>query len=85
MTRQPHLYDDSTATIRSRQLRLFDPNAAEAGDSDLSCSVCGSYLIATDGYYACPRGHGRLLAEYSEPIDQERSGLWSDDEPLDAA
>lgn len=85
MHKQPHLYDACTATIKSRQLRLFDPNAAEAGDSDLSCSVCGSYLIATDGYLACPRGHGRLVSEYCEPCDQERSGLWFEDEPLDAA
>lgn len=79
MTRQPHLYDDIMAEVRSYQMRLFDPNAAEAGDSDLSCSVCGSYLVQTaSGYLCCPRGHGRLLADCTD----DRCGSWF--EPDDA-
>lgn len=87
MTRQPHLYDDCTATVRSTQLHLFDPRDWRAGDCDLSCDVCGAYLLATDdGYYACPHGHGRLRSAYEEVGDAERSGLWfEDDSPLDAA
>lgn len=74
MTRQPHLYDDATATVTSRQARLFDPNAAEAGDSALTCCTCGRAMVRTEsGFLCCPAGHGKLLDEGAtgEPDDQD--------------
>lgn len=78
MTHQPHLWDDSTATITSTQAKLFDPNDVAAGDTDLSCSECGRLLVRTgSGYLVCPLGHGRLLEELG---DAERSSAWFEDD-----
>jgi hypothetical protein len=73
MTHQRHLYDSATATIRSRQPTLFDPNAVEAGDSALTCCTCGRPLVRTEsGYLCCSAGHGRLIDEsVTEPDEDE--------------
>lgn len=83
MTKQPDLFAKMFARVRSRQLRLFDPEAVEAGDSDLACVECGRLLVRTEsGYLCCPAGHGRLLVEVD---DRDRNGSWFDDDPPDAA
>jgi hypothetical protein len=72
MTQQPHLWDTSTATITSRQPRLFDPNAVEAGDTPLVCCTCGRPMVRTEsGYLCCPAGHGKLIAEEVEDGDPD--------------
>src|SRR5262245_40094798 len=72
MTHQRHLYDRATATIRSRQATLFDPHAAEAGDSALTCCECGRLLVRIEsGYLCCPAGHGRLIGEGSTEPEQD--------------
>ena len=72
MTRQPDLFFPMLARVRSAQPRLFDPNAAEAGDCGLACGECGAHLVRTaSGYLACPHGHGRLIAEVD---DRDRCG-----------
>lgn len=74
MTYQPHLYDDLTATVTSRQGRLFDPQDVAAGDSHLTCCTCGRPMVRTgSGYLCCPKGCGRLLEEIG---DAEKSGAW---------
>lgn len=70
MTIQRHLYDDSTATIRSGRPGLFDACSVVAG---LTCEECGEHLIETDEYLCCPNGHGKLH------LDPERCGKWFDD------
>jgi hypothetical protein len=66
------LYDSATATVRSRQATLFDPNAVEAGDSALTCCTCGRQMVRTEsGYLCCPVGHGRLIDEGVIEPDQD--------------
>jgi hypothetical protein len=63
------LYDDSTATVISRQTTLFDPNDVTAGDSHLTC---GRPMVRTEsGYLCCPAGHGRLIDEGIPEPDQD--------------
>ena len=74
MTRQPHLYDDATATVTSRQATLFDPNDVAAGDSALTCCTCGRPMVRTEsGFLCCPAGHGKLIGEGAtgEPDDPD--------------
>ncbi len=73
MTRQPDLFSPMLARVTCRQPRLFDPNDVRAGDSDLSCQVCGAFLVRTDSFLCCPNGHGRLICEAE---DAERCGSW---------
>src|SRR5262249_27499642 len=74
VTRQPHFYDDTTATITSRQATLFDPNDVAAGDSLLTCCTCGRPMVRTaSDYLCCPAGHGKLIDERAtEPDDEEQ-------------
>jgi hypothetical protein len=60
-TTQGDLFRPMCATTRGRQAVLFDQAAAADADSDLGCSVCGRFLVRTDGYLCCPMGHGRLI------------------------
>lgn len=68
MTKQRHLYDESTATIRGRQGDLFDGQPVYVG---LACDACGRELVETEsGYACCPAGHGKLLTVAGdEPAD----------------
>lgn len=76
MTRQPHLFDDCTATITTTQPGLFNPNAVEAGDSASTCRNCGRPMLRTEsGFLCCPVGHGKLIDERGnepEPEDWPR-------------
>ena len=87
MTRQPHLYDDSTATVTSRQATLFNPNNAAAGDSPLTCCTCGRPMVRTEsGYLCCPAGHGKLIDEGATAGDVDQDdGDHADDWPDVAA
>lgn len=68
MTRQPHLFDASTATVRTRQGQLFEDGRRESG---LSCE-CGEPLVRTQGgFWCCPRGHGRLHELANDPARWE--------------
>lgn len=65
MTRQPHLFDPVTATIRGGRPGLFDAQPVVA--RGVTCD-CGADLIETESYLICPRCLGRLVP------DTERSG-----------
>jgi hypothetical protein len=74
VTRQPHLYDDATATLTSRQATLFDANDAAACDSALTCCTCDRPMVRTEsGFLCCPTGHGKLIDKGAtgEPDDQD--------------
>lgn len=67
-SKQLHLYDASTATVRSKQLTLWSEDDYQY--TGLSCATCGRRMVRTpSGYVACPAGHGRLLAETDCPDD----------------
>lgn len=73
---QRDLFLPMCARIDGRQGRLFDEAAAVDADSDLTCAECGCQLVRTDGYLACPKGHGRLVEIAPDPI-----GSWFDTDP----
>lgn len=68
MHKQPDLFSPSLATVHASQPSLFDPNAVEAGDTNLACVQCGRLLVRTgSGYLCCPCGCGKLLEERTDP------------------
>jgi hypothetical protein len=69
------LYDDSTATVTSREATLFDPYDVAAGDSPVTCGTCGRPMVRTEsGCLCCPAGHGRLIDEgVPEPNQDDES------------